>query len=165
MCVCTQTRLLKVQCGWKSWGMWCLWCRREVVGEHEGNNHLEDNIIMELQEIEWNRVDWIHLAQVRDKWQAPLSMIMKLFTGWGAGHSQEGLCCLQSVTHTLQTWCVSCVNCCIVYYCGRLWHLRFSQECVSTSGAFSSLKMAAAFPCTVLHSVTPEGCVHWWNSQ
>lgn len=47
--------------------MWCLWCRREVVGEHEGNNHLEDNIIMELQEIEWNRVDWIHLAQVRDK--------------------------------------------------------------------------------------------------
>jgi hypothetical protein len=37
------------------------------VGEHEGNNHLEDNIVVELQEIEWNREDWIHLAQVTDK--------------------------------------------------------------------------------------------------
>jgi hypothetical protein len=62
--VSTQTGFLKVcvgenhgACGVE--GNW--W------GEHEGNNHLEDNIIMELLEMEWNRVDWIHLAQVTDK--------------------------------------------------------------------------------------------------
>jgi hypothetical protein len=38
-----------------------------MVGEHEGNNNLEDNIKMELQEIERNSVDWINLAQVTDK--------------------------------------------------------------------------------------------------
>jgi hypothetical protein len=37
-----------------------------MVGECEGNNHLKDNIVMELWEIEWNRVDWIHLAEVTD---------------------------------------------------------------------------------------------------
>jgi hypothetical protein len=30
-----------------------MWCRRKVVGKHEGNNHLEDVIVMELQEMEW----------------------------------------------------------------------------------------------------------------
>ena len=29
-----------------------MWCRREVVMEHERNKHLEDNIVMELQEME-----------------------------------------------------------------------------------------------------------------
>jgi hypothetical protein len=44
-----------------------MWHRREVVGEHEGNNYLQDNIKMELQEIEWNRLDWIHLTEVTNK--------------------------------------------------------------------------------------------------
>jgi hypothetical protein len=30
----------------------------------------EDNIRMYLMEVEWNGVDWIHLAQVRDQWRA-----------------------------------------------------------------------------------------------
>ena len=76
VCVWTQTRLFKDHCGWNSWSMWCMWCRRDMVGEHEGNNNLEDNIKMELQEIERNSVDWINLAQVTDKWLAHLSMIM-----------------------------------------------------------------------------------------
>jgi hypothetical protein len=133
---------------------------------------LEDNIIMELLEIEWNRVDWIHLAQVTDKWQAPLSMVMNLgseIVHWLRSWLLKRRTLLprvsQSVSHNLQTWCVTCVNCCVVYRCGHLWHLRFSQECMSTSGAFSALRMAAVFPCTVLHSVIPQGCVHLCNSK
>jgi hypothetical protein len=30
----------------------------------------EDNIRMALKEIEWDGVEWIHLAQVKDQWQA-----------------------------------------------------------------------------------------------
>jgi len=37
------------------------------VEEKWWGNMKEDSIIMELREIEWNRVDWIHLAQVTDK--------------------------------------------------------------------------------------------------
>jgi hypothetical protein len=35
--------------------------------EHDRNNYLEYTIKMELQEIGWDGVDWIYLAQVTDK--------------------------------------------------------------------------------------------------
>jgi len=45
------------------------------VGRPEGNRALgrrrrrwEDNIRMDLMEIVWEGVDWIHLAQDRDQW-------------------------------------------------------------------------------------------------
>jgi hypothetical protein len=31
----------------------------------------EDNIRMDLREIGWEDVDWMHVAQVRDQWRAP----------------------------------------------------------------------------------------------
>jgi hypothetical protein len=37
-----------------------------------------DNIKMDLREIEWDGVDWIGLAQDRDRWRALVSMVMNL---------------------------------------------------------------------------------------
>jgi hypothetical protein len=46
-----------------------------VIGKCEGKRPLgrprhtwEDNIKMDLREIGWAAVDWIHLAQNRDQW-------------------------------------------------------------------------------------------------
>jgi len=56
-----------------------------LVGEPEGNrpfrrhrHRWEDNIIMDLMEIGWKGVDWMHLVQDRDQWQAFVKMVMKL---------------------------------------------------------------------------------------
>jgi hypothetical protein len=50
---------------------------RILVGRPEGRRPLgrprhrwEDNIKMDLQEVEWEGVDWIDVAQDRDRWQA-----------------------------------------------------------------------------------------------
>jgi hypothetical protein len=37
-----------------------------------------DNIKMDLLEIDWGGVDWIRLAQVRDKWRALVNAVMNL---------------------------------------------------------------------------------------
>jgi hypothetical protein len=37
-----------------------------------------DNIRMDLREIGWDDVDWIHLAQDRDQWRALVSRVMNL---------------------------------------------------------------------------------------
>jgi hypothetical protein len=37
-----------------------------------------DNIKMDLLEIGWNGVDWIGLAQDRDKWRALVNAVMSL---------------------------------------------------------------------------------------
>jgi hypothetical protein len=38
----------------------------------------EDNIRMDLREIRWEDVDWMHLAQDRDQWRAPMNTVMNL---------------------------------------------------------------------------------------
>jgi hypothetical protein len=38
----------------------------------------EDNIKMDLREIGFGGVDWIHLAQDRDRWRALVNTIMNL---------------------------------------------------------------------------------------
>jgi hypothetical protein len=38
----------------------------------------EDNIRMDLGEIGWEVVDWIHLAQDRDQWRAVVNTVMNL---------------------------------------------------------------------------------------
>jgi hypothetical protein len=50
---------------------------RALVAEPEGRRPLgrprhrwEDNIKMDLREVGWGSVDWIDLAQDRDRWQA-----------------------------------------------------------------------------------------------
>jgi hypothetical protein len=58
-----------------------------LVGRPEGRRPLgrprcrwEDNIKMDLREIRFGDVDWIHLAQDRDRWRAPVNMVMNLRT-------------------------------------------------------------------------------------
>jgi hypothetical protein len=37
-----------------------------------------DNIEIDLREIEWDGMDWIHLPQDRDQWRALLNTVMNL---------------------------------------------------------------------------------------
>jgi hypothetical protein len=57
---------------------------RILVGRSEGRRPLrrprrrwEDNIKMDLQEMGWS-MDWIELAQDRDRWRALVNAVMKL---------------------------------------------------------------------------------------
>jgi hypothetical protein len=58
---------------------------RVLVGKPEGRRPLgrprhrwEDNIRMELREVGCGCVNWIELAQDRDRWRALLSAVMNL---------------------------------------------------------------------------------------
>jgi hypothetical protein len=58
---------------------------RLLVGKSEGKRPLGrprhrcvDNIKMDLLEIGWGGVDWIGLAQDRDKWRAVVNAVMNL---------------------------------------------------------------------------------------
>jgi hypothetical protein len=67
--------------------MWHAWesnlCR-VLVGKPEGKRPLgrprrrwEDEIRMDLREISWGSVEWIQLAQDRDRWRAVVNTVMK----------------------------------------------------------------------------------------
>jgi len=56
-----------------------------LSGEHEGKRPLgrprsrwEDNTRKDLREVEWEGVDWIHLAQKRDQWRILVNTVMNL---------------------------------------------------------------------------------------
>jgi hypothetical protein len=56
-----------------------------TFGKPEGKRQLtrrkrrwEDNIRMDVRKIGWEVVDWIHVAQDREKWRATVNTIMKL---------------------------------------------------------------------------------------
>jgi hypothetical protein len=55
------------------------------VGKPEGKKPLGkprprcvDNIKMDLREIEWDGVDWLDMAQDRDKWRVLVNMVLNL---------------------------------------------------------------------------------------
>jgi hypothetical protein len=57
-----------------------------LVGRPEGRRPLgrprhrwEDNIKIDLREIGFGDVDWIHWAQDRDRWRAVVNMVMNLW--------------------------------------------------------------------------------------
>jgi hypothetical protein len=56
-----------------------------LVGKPEGKRPLgrprrrwEDGIKMDIREIGWGGVEWIHLAQDRDRWRAVVNAVMNL---------------------------------------------------------------------------------------
>jgi hypothetical protein len=58
---------------------------RILVGKPEGKRLLgrlrhryEDNIKMDLREIVWGGMDWIHLDKDRDQWRALVNKVMNL---------------------------------------------------------------------------------------
>jgi len=59
---------------------------RALVGRPEGRRPLgrprstwEDNIKMDLHEVGCESMDWIKLAQVRDRWRALVNAVMNLW--------------------------------------------------------------------------------------
>jgi hypothetical protein len=60
-------------------------CIQNLVGRPEGRRALgrsrrrwEDNIKMDLREITFVDVNWIHLAQDRDRWRDLMNTVMNL---------------------------------------------------------------------------------------
>jgi hypothetical protein len=58
---------------------------RVLVGKPEGKRplgrhicRLEDNIKMDLKEIGWGSMDWIHLAHDRDQWRALVNTVINV---------------------------------------------------------------------------------------
>jgi hypothetical protein len=58
---------------------------RLLMGKPEGKRRLEiprrrweDGIRMYLREIDWRSVDWIQVAQGRDRWRSPVNTVMNL---------------------------------------------------------------------------------------
>jgi hypothetical protein len=58
---------------------------RVLMGKPEGKRPLrrprrrwEDGIKMDLREIGWGSVEWIHLAQDRDRWRAVVNAVLNL---------------------------------------------------------------------------------------
>jgi hypothetical protein len=58
---------------------------RLLVGKPEGRRPLGrprrrwlDNIMMDLVELRWGDVDWIDLAQDRDRWRTLVNSVLKL---------------------------------------------------------------------------------------
>ena len=81
-----------------------------LVGKTEGKRPLgrprrrcENNIKMDLQEVGWEGMDWIDLAQDRERWRALVKVVMNLRVPQNAGNflaenwlaSQEGLCSME----------------------------------------------------------------------
>jgi hypothetical protein len=66
--------------------MWHAWERKEhmaLVGKQEGKRSLgrprriwKDGIRMDLRKIGWGSVDWIQLAQDRDRWRALVNTVV-----------------------------------------------------------------------------------------
>jgi hypothetical protein len=78
---------------------------RLLVGKTEGKRPLGrpwhrwvDNIRMVLGVVGWGDVDWIGLAQDRNRWRALVNSVLNLWVPWNAGKLSSGLTssCLSS---------------------------------------------------------------------
>jgi hypothetical protein len=89
--ICTHPQISLGKSNQGEWGrrdMWHAWERnvyRILMGRPEVKRPLgrqtrrrEDGIRMDLREIGWGSVDWMQLAQDRDRWRAVVSAVMNL---------------------------------------------------------------------------------------
>ena len=93
---------------------------RVLVGKPEGRRpqgrprgRWVDNIRTDLQEVGSGYMDWIGLAQDRDRWRTRVSAVMNLGVPWNAGNfltSCKPVSCSRRTLHhgvskyTIQTW-------------------------------------------------------------
>ena len=80
-----------------------------LVGKPEGKSPMGrprrrwvDNIRMDLQEVGCGYVDWIGLAQDRDRWRTLVSAVMNLRVPWNAGNfltSCKPVSCSRRILH------------------------------------------------------------------
>ena len=85
-----ETNEMSWACGTYGWGEGVY---RVLLGKPEGRRPLRrprrrwaDNIRMDLQEVGCGYMDWIGLAQDRDRWRTLVSAVMKLGVLWNAGN-------------------------------------------------------------------------------
>jgi hypothetical protein len=71
---------------------------RLLVGKPEGKRPLgrprrrwKDNIRMDLAEVGWGDVDWIGMAQDRNRWRALVNSVLNLRDKWNAEKLLNGL--------------------------------------------------------------------------
>jgi hypothetical protein len=81
---------------------------RILVGKSEGKRPLGrprrrwvDNIKIDLRDIEWNDMDWIDLAEDRDKWRALVNTVMILHVPKNSGKFLNG-CTIGSFSRRAQ---------------------------------------------------------------
>jgi hypothetical protein len=76
---------------------------RLLVGKPEGKRPLGrprrrwvDNIRIDLGEVGWGDVDWIGLAQDRNRWRALVNSVLNLRVPFNAGKISSGLASMAS---------------------------------------------------------------------
>jgi hypothetical protein len=84
-----------------------------------------DNIRMDLGEVGWGNVDWIGLAQDRNRWRALVNSVLNLRVPWNAGKLSSGLTSsrISSSAQLHKSWLVnlSLVKTCLVNKTGGEW--------------------------------------------
>ena len=99
-------------CGAYGWGEGVY---RVLVGKPEGRRPLGrprrrwvDNIRMDLQEVGCGYMDWIGLAQDRDRWWTLVSAVMNLRVPWNAGNFLTSYkpvsCSRRTLHHGVSKW-------------------------------------------------------------
>ena len=91
LCACFLTWMfMGWACGTYGWGEGVC---RVLLGKPEGRRPLErprrrwvDNVRMDLQVVGCRYMDWIGLAQNRDRWRTLVSAVMNLRVPWNAGN-------------------------------------------------------------------------------
>jgi hypothetical protein len=58
--------------------------RKRPLGRHR--HKWEGNIVMDLREVEWSGMDWIILAQGKDRWWVVLKAVINLQVPYKAGN-------------------------------------------------------------------------------
>ena len=106
---------------------------RVLVGKPEGKRPLGrprrrwvDNIRMDLQEVGCGYMDWIGLAQDRDRWRKLVSAVMNLRVPWNAGNFLSSCKPVSFSRRTLHHGVSKYLT--VFIFCGYSLHLKFKTN-------------------------------------